>query len=184
MSDAQVDTVIACDEGRFGLKTWLRRRWCVQGVRPPWMVQEAYQWLWLYVAVEPTVGTLVCWVLPGVDSACFTAFLAALRTAWPDERVGLVLDNAPSHRSRQVVWPDGFVPAPLPPYSPALNPAEQIFRHLRKRLANRIFDDLAALHAALTQALGELWEYPQVVVRLTAYPWWTKGMQANMPLTS
>ena len=27
------------------------------------------------------------------------------------------------------------MPVPLPPYRPELNPAEQIFRHLRKRLA-------------------------------------------------
>jgi len=97
------------------------------------VVQEAYQWRWLYVAVEPTAGRVGCWVLPGVDSACFTAFLAALRAEWPDERVGLVLANAPSHRRRQGGWPEGFVPVPLPPYSPELNPAEQIFRHLRKR---------------------------------------------------
>lgn len=180
----QLDTVIACDDGRFGLKTWLRRRWCVRGERPPWIVQETYQWLWLYVAVEPTQGTLICWVLPNVDSACFTAFLEALRAELPDERVGVVLDNAPSHRSRQVVWPDGFVPLPLPPYSPELNPAEQVFRHLRKRLANQVFDDLTALQAALTQALAELWTQPHVVIRLTAYPWWSKSVQANMPLIS
>lgn len=48
--------VLALDEGRFGLKTWLRRRWCPRGVRPPWIVEEAYEWLWLYVAVEPTTG--------------------------------------------------------------------------------------------------------------------------------
>lgn len=184
MSAAHVDTVVACDDGRFGLKTWRRRRWCVRSARPPWVVQEADEGLWLDVAVEPTQGRVVCWVVPGVDSACFTAFLAALRAAWLDERVGLVRDNAPSHRSGRVQWPDGVVPLPVPPYRPELNPAEQIFRHLRKRLANQIFDDLPALHAALTQAVAELWEQPQVVVRLTAYPWWAKGMQANMPLIS
>jgi transposase len=147
-------------------------------------VHERYAWLWLYVAVEPTLGRLICWVLPGVDSACFATFLHALRAELPDERVGVVLDNAPSHRSGQVMWPDGFVPMPLPAYSPELNPAEQIFRHLRKRLANQVFDDLAALQAALTHALAELWTQPHVVVRLTAYPWWVKGMQANMPLIS
>lgn len=152
------------------------------GERPPWIVHESYQWVWLYVAVEPTIGKLICWVLPNVDSACLTAFLQALRAEVPDERVGIVLDNAPSHRSGQVVWPEGFVPLPLPAYSPELNPAEHIFRHLRKRLANQVFANLDALHAALTQALHELWEHPDVVVRLT--PWWAKGMQANMPLVS
>lgn len=132
-----------------------------------------------------------CWYVgccPAWDRACFAAFLKALRTELADERVGIVLDNAPSHHSKQVVWPDGFVPLRLPPYSPELNPAEQVFHHPGtrwvKRLANQVFDDLAALHAALTQALEELWTQPQIVVRLTAYPWWAKGMQANIPLAS
>lgn len=122
--------------------------------------------------------------IPRRGQRVFCAFLHALRTDVPDERVGIVLDNAPSHRSGQVVWPDGFIPLRLPPYSPELNPAKQIFRHLRKRLANQVFDDVAALHAALTQALAELWTWPQVVMRLTAYPWWAQAMQVNMPLAS
>ena len=184
MSAAQVDTVVACDEGRFGLKTWLRRRWALLGERPPWVVQDAYDWMRLYVAVEPTSGTLVCWLLPNVDSACLTAFLQALRAELSAERVGIVLDNASSHRSQQVGWPDGFVPLPLPPYSPELNPAEHIFRHLRKRLANQVFDDLAVLEVALRQALEELGAQPNIVVRLTAYPWWCEGVQNNLPLIS
>ena len=55
---------MALDEGRFGLKTWLRRRWCPLGDRPPWIVQEEYEWLWLYAAVEPTTGTGVFLLLP------------------------------------------------------------------------------------------------------------------------
>ena len=111
-------------------------------------------------------------------------FLQALRREFGEERVGVVLDNAPSHRSQRVVWPQGMVPLPLPSYSPELNPAEQVFRHLRKRLANQVFDDLAALQTALTQALEELWAQPEIVVRLTAYPWWYEGIRNNLPLLS
>lgn len=184
LSDAQVETVVACDEGRFGLKTWLRRRWALLGERPPWVVQDAYEWVWLYVAVEPSSGKLICWLFPSVDSACLTAFLHAVRAEFREERVGVVLDNAPSHRSQQVIWPEGCVSLPLPPYSPELNPAEQVFRHLRKQLANQVFVDLEALQAALTHALEELWSQPAVVVRLTAYPWWHDGAQNNLPLVS
>jgi hypothetical protein len=44
------------DEARLGLKVWFRRRWCPKGVRPPWIVEDRYEWLWLYAAIEPRTG--------------------------------------------------------------------------------------------------------------------------------
>ena len=70
---------MAFDEGRFGLKTWLRRRWCPLGERPPWIVQDEYEWLWLYAAVEPTTGTGVFLLLPTVEGQCLSLFLQHLR---------------------------------------------------------------------------------------------------------
>jgi hypothetical protein len=65
---------VALDEGRFGLITWLRRRWCPLGERPPWIVQDEYEWLWLYAAVEPTTGTGVFLLLPTVEGQCLSLF--------------------------------------------------------------------------------------------------------------
>jgi len=44
-TQAAVERVVACDEGRFGLKRWFRRRWfrrrwCTVGHRPPWIVDD------------------------------------------------------------------------------------------------------------------------------------------------
>lgn len=109
-------------------------------------------------------------------------FLAefAKETAW--RRVALVLDGAGSHRAA-LPWPDGLVPVSLPPSSPELNPAEQVFRHLRAKLANRVFADLEDLEAALTEQLRALWEQPARLKRLTAYPWWLRGLPPAMPLS-
>ena len=166
---------MALDEGRFGLKPWLRRRWCPAGVRPPWVVAEAYEWVWVHVAVEPTTGRCVVLYLPALDGACCQVFLRAVAEAFPGQRVGVVLDNAPGHTSGAVAWPETLVPLPLPPYSPELNPAEQLFRVLRQALANRVFADLTELEAALTEALRAYWDEPPRLRRLTAYPWWADG---------
>lgn len=179
-----VEHVWAFDEGRFGLKVWFRRRWCPRGERPPWIYSEKYEWLWVYVAVEPSTGRSVTLYLPHVDPACLQAFLATFRAATGDDRIGLVLDGSGSHQSHTMNWPAGIVPVQLPPYSPELNPAEQIFRHLRDRLANRIFDDLDALDAALTEALREFWDDPPRLQRLTGYPWWLDGAAAITPRAS
>lgn len=171
--------VLALDEGRFGLKTWLRRRWCPRGVRPPWIVEERYEWLWLYVAVEPTTGRGVFAFLPTVDSGGLEAFLREVHTVFGNEPVGIVLDNASSHRSGQVHWPAGYQPIALPAYSPELDPAEQIFRQMRQDLSNRIFDTQADLETALAEALRPFWEYPLRLQRLTGYPWWTQAIEAT-----
>lgn len=115
------------DEARFGLKTWHRRRWCPKGFRPPWVVEDRYEWLWLYAAVEPATGESFYLYLPRLDGDCFEVFLEELRKAYRGEQIVLVLDGAPGHRSGQVSWPDGIEALPLPPYSPELNPVERLF---------------------------------------------------------
>ncbi len=174
-----MSTLFAFDEGRFGLKTWLRRRWCPRGSRPPWIVDDRYEWLWMYVAVEPATGRLFCLLLPSMQAASLQLFLTHLREQFSGERIGMVWDNAPSHRSHQLAWPSEMVPLALPAYSPELNPAEQIFRVLRRRLANRIFDTLDELQEALVAELEQFWAQPEVLIRLTGYPWWIESLPSS-----
>ena len=96
-----------------------------------------------------------------------------------NEPVSIVLDNASTHRSGQVHWPAGYRPIALPAYSPELDPAEQIFRQVRQALANRIFETLEDLEAALTEALRPFWEQPQRLQRLTGYPWWIQAVAVS-----
>lgn len=169
---------MAFDEGRFGLKLWFRRRWCTFGHRPPWIVDDRYQWVWVYIAIAPKSGECCCLLLPHVDTICLNLFLATLREEWPDERIGVVLDGSGSHRGDKVIWPEGIIPLPLPPYSPELNPAERFFRHLRKRLANEVFATIEEMKDALTREMERVWAHPKVVTRMTNYPWWRDGVKA------
>ena len=90
------------------------------------------------------------------------------------------MDNARAHRSGSVEWPEQFVPMALPPYSPELNPVEQVFRQLRGWLSNRVFDSLDQMGDVLIEEIREFWENPQVLVRLTYYPWWRQAIE-NIP---
>jgi transposase len=90
-----------------------------------------------------------------------------------------VLDQASSHRAH-IPWPAQLSPLPLPPDSPELNPAEQVFRVLRAALANRIFATLTELEEALTTHLQRFWDKPAILHQLTAYPWWIHGLDATM----
>jgi transposase len=147
-------------------------------------VAEHYKWVWVYVAIEPTRGTCHVLLLPHVNGEWLQLYLHTLREATGRDRIGVVMDNAPSHKSHAVVWPEGIHPIFLPPYSPELNPAEQVFRMLRQWLANRIFAEEEELEAALTEMLHQFWDDPEVVIRLTNYPWWQVGTQSLIPLSS
>jgi transposase len=163
------------------LRVGLRKRWCPAGIRPPWLVHDRSAWRWRYAAVEPATGRSFFLLLPRVTKAWFAAFLAAFAREVAGERVGLVLDGSGAHRA-DLPWPEHVVPLPLPRYRPARNPAEQVFRVLRPRLANRILETVAELEAAIVAHLAPYWEQPALVQRLTGYPWWTAAI-ATMPQT-
>jgi putative transposase len=169
------------------MKVWLRRRWCPPGVRPPWEVADRYQWRWLYAAIDPVLGQGVFLLLPRVDTVCTQLFLDHLAqtlrsSAGPgaaeaeEVRVGLVWDGSGAHRANDLVWPTGMEPIPLPPYSPELNPAEQVMRMVRSRLANRIFEDEEELDEAMSDVLRDWWAEPATLRRLTGYHWWLEAV--------
>jgi transposase len=160
------------DAGRCGVRVGLRKRWCPCGVRPPGVVHDRYEWLWLYAAGAPATGPSVCLLLPRVTTAGVAAFLAAFAREGGDDRVGPVRAGSGAHRAA-IPWPDHLVPLPRPRYRPELTPAAQVCRVLRPKLANPIFPTLAALEAAITEHLRPSWDQPARLQRLTGYPWST-----------
>jgi transposase len=144
-------------------------------VRPPWVFQDRYEWLWLYAAVEPRTGESFCLYMPQLNGDCFEVFLHEMRRAYPDDEIVLVSDRAGSHTSGRIVWPEGIEPLLLPPYAPELNPAERWFGALREALSNRIFETIQAIDQAATEALGWYWEAPERLAQLTGYGWWTRA---------
>ena len=167
--------VFALDEARFGLKSGPRRRWCPCGYRPPWIVQDRYEWLWLYAAVEPDTGDSCGLYLPYLDTVCLQLFIDELSRSYADDFLLLVMDQAGSHRSQTMVWPEHIKPLLLPPYSPELNPAERWFEALRATVSNQLFATIDALNQALTQALQPYWEHTERLVQLTGFTWWTQA---------
>jgi transposase len=144
-------------------------------VRPPWVVHDRYEWLWLYASIEPATGQSFFLLLPRVTKEWFAVFLETFAQEVSSDRVGFVLDGSGSHRA-DIPWPEQLVPLPLPRYSPELNPAEQVFRVLRPKLANHIFATIAELEEAIVTHLQPYWEQPTLVQRLTGYPWWTAAV--------
>ena len=135
------------------------------------IVQDEYEWLWLYAAVEPTTGTGIFLLLPSMEGHCLELFLRHLRHELGKGSIGVALDSSGSHLSSEVSWPAGMHALYLPPYSPELNPTEQVFRQIRKRLSSTVFATLDELQNARISELQQFWEHPTILLQLTGYPW-------------
>jgi transposase len=142
-------------------------------------VRRRYEWCWLYAAVEPETGESFRSYMPGVDGRCLEAFFEGLGGAYPDHSLVVVLDNAPSHRSKSITLPENVTLLKLPSYSPELNPVERWFLEFRRSLSNKIFESVEHLQQSLTRTLEPYWKEPALLKRLTGYSWWVEAVEGR-----
>ncbi len=164
--------------------TWVRRR---ERKRVPYENPQGRRVNALAALVWGDAAPALYWVAkPGsLRAQHLIAFLIELPPV-PVPTV-VVLDNGSIHRSTETraalpaLWARGVFLYFLPPYSPELNPAEQVFRVLRPKLANRIFATIAELEAAIITHLHPYWQQPTRVQQLTGYAWWTTAVNTMSP---
>lgn len=90
----------------------------------------------------------------------------------PGAHALLVLDGAGWHSTKELVLPPNITLLPLPPYSPELNPVENIWQFLRQnRLANRLFDSYEAIVDACCEAWNALLANPERIASITSRDW-------------
>ena len=151
------------DEARFGQQGTITAVWAKTGSRPRAVRQTRYDWVYLYAAVEPAGGESAALLAPNVNTGTMNAFLKILdaeRKA--DEHFVLIMDGAGWHKSKGLKLPPGMTVLPLPPYSPELNPVENLWHYMRSHyLSNRSYADYDALLAAGTDAYRRL--TPEVI---------------------
>lgn len=147
------------DEARFGQQGTMTRMWARRGTRPTAVKQTRYEWVYLYAAVEPTTGHSTALIAPGVNTGTMSVFLEMLardirETGDPDD-VGLVImDQAGWHVSKRLKIPRNIFILKLPPYSPELNPVENLWHWIRSHhTSNRAFRD----RDHLEEQLGIAW---------------------------
>jgi transposase len=146
------------DEARFGQQGTTTRVWAPTGSRPTAVKQTRYEWVYLYAAVEPATGHSVALQAPHVNTATMSVFLRMVsEDLGPDDHAVLIMDQAGWHKARALVVPDNITILYLPPYSPELNPVENLWGYLRSHyLSNRAFDDYDHLLAAAGDAYRAL----------------------------
>jgi transposase len=160
------------DEARFGRMSDPRSCWAPAPHRPVVSLALIREFRYEYAAVSPWDGCLDFMTTEKMNTENMTSFLAQVSEAHKKEFIVMVVDGASSHRSKELVVPENVALVRLPPYSPELNPAEQIWNILRRNyFANRVFE---SLDAATTQAefgLTEMATNKSEVRSLTNWTW-------------
>ena len=142
------------DEARLGRINRPRPCWAPIGTRPEVAAQLIREYIYLYGAVSPKDGTCVYLIMPTSNTACFQAFLDVLARKFARQDILLVLDGAPNHRCSDLALPDNISLLFLPPYSPELNPKENLWDEIREKIfKNYALKSIDAVRTKLKHAI-------------------------------
>lgn len=160
------------DEARFGRMSDPRSCWAPAPHRPVVNLALVREFRYEYAAVSPWDGCLDFMTAEKMHTDSMSRFLLQVSEAHKDEFIVMVVDGASSHRSKELKVPENVSLIRLPPYSPELNPAEQIWNVLRRDyFANRVFDSLNAATKQAELGLAEMAANKSAIHRLTNWPW-------------
>jgi transposase len=144
------------DESRFGQQGTTTNVWARRGSRPTAVRQTEYQYLWVLGAVCAETGHAEGLLSPRLNTRTVNLFLEQFsQTLGPDEHAAMIWDGAGFHLSGQLKVPANVTLIQLPPYSPELNPIENLWHYLKSHFwSNRAYDD----YEQLEQAAMDAWQ--------------------------
>lgn len=132
------------DESRVGQQGSQYRIWAKRGSRPRVVKQQQFLSQYIFGAVCPERKNAVGIVVPYANSETFLLHLQEISQQIPQGRHAvLVIDQAGWHKAKNLDLPENLSLLFLPPYSPELNPQEQVWQYLKTNyLCNRVFKNL------------------------------------------
>jgi hypothetical protein len=154
------------DEARIGQQGSLTRIWALRGSRPTAPRDQRYQSAYLFGAVCPDRGVGAGLVLPRANVHAMNLHLQEISTqVSPGAFAVLTLDGAGWHQMGDgLVVPDNIGLLHLPPYSPELNPVENVWEFLRHNdLSNRVYATYEAIVDACCIAWNKLIATPACI---------------------
>ena len=168
------------DEARVGQQGTLTYVWAEKGSRPRALKDLRYEWAYLFGAVCAERGVGAALVLPHANTDAMTLHLVEVsRSVTAGAHAVLVCDGAGWHQTGgRLQVPDNITLLHLPPYSPELNPVENVWEYLRaNKLSNSVFDTYDTIVDRCCAAWNWLTETPDRIRSVAAAPW-TKTVKA------
>lgn len=111
--------------------------------------------------------------MPRADTQAMNLHLIEIGTqVAPGAHAIIIIDGAGWHTAKSLIAPDNISLLRLPPYSPELNPQENIWQYLRQNaLANRVYENYEAIVTACCKAWNDLIELPATITSIANREW-------------
>jgi hypothetical protein len=160
------------DEARFGRMNHPRPCWAPNGTRPAGSL-PAHSRICLSVRrCQPKDGTCVYLIMPASDTQCFQTFLETLAQKYPRQLILLFVDGAGNHHSDELEVTANIMLRFLPPYSPELNPQENLRDEIREKIfKNYVLKSMDEVYAKLEDAALYIERNPAPVKSITSFPY-------------
>lgn len=158
------------DEAGFGRINVPKRCWCPPGVRPHTPCLRIREYTYAYGAVDPATGEHFFLILPYCNTYCMNLYLEHLGKEFTNDIVMLVCDGASWHTTENLKKPENVILCHIPPYTPEMNPIEQIWKEIRKQgFRNEFFESLEKVVDRLSDTIRSL--NKETVTHITQRDW-------------
>ena len=129
--------------------THLGKYLTASGVKPIVEYQHVFKTTYLYGSYSPINGDSFVWEINGVDNLIFESYLKHFSEHKPKEYKIVIIDNAGFHSTKNIEVPENIFLLRIPPYSPELNPCEQVWQFIKNRYKNQRFKTMKKLKSWL-----------------------------------
>lgn len=114
------------DEAGFGRINKPKHCWHPKEMRPSVPYHYIREYRYAFGAVEPLIGKNFFLTMPFCNTNCTNVFLVQISKQFPDDIILLACDGTAWHRSKALVIPENIQLLSILPYTPEMNPIEQI----------------------------------------------------------
>ena len=161
------------DEMRVGQQGSLSRMWAETGTRPRAIRQQQYLSTYIFGAACPDRDKSCALILPRVDTDMMQLHLYEISKQVDEDYHAIILmDRASWHTTEKLILPPNLSIVPLPPYSPELNPMEQLWQQLRKlKLSNACYQHYDGIVDACVEAWNMFVSEEDNVKKLCSRDW-------------
>ena len=162
------------DEARVGQQGTHAYIWAPIGARPRMVRDNRHDSAYIFGAICPQRGVGAAMITPAANTEMMNLHLAEISTQVAQDAVAvLTCDGAGWHQlGGALVVPDNIVLLHLPPYSPELNPMENVWDYLRQnKLCALVWDSYDAIVEACTNAWNWLIADPARITSIGSREW-------------
>ena len=159
------------DETRVGQQGGITRVWAIKGSRPFAIRQQQFNYCYIFGAVSPEQNSAVGLISPYVNKDAMKLHLQEISNKVPKGRHAVVVADGASWHQESLNL-SNLTLIKLPPYSPQLNPVENVWQWLKQKwLSNRSYQNYQHIVDACSQAWDNFLAAKDIIPKMCTRQW-------------